>query len=266
MKRSRSPWFFGGILVSIALLGLSWDFFRVYSERKRVQSEIRGVAENSAHYLPFRPLEAVKAAMRGLEEHGLKADPGSVSVSPDGYRVNISVISEVAAYMAWMIGNPRMKFRAEAVARVDMEGATPCDELRREEISFAVVNYDGLGADRPLVVNPAGGVGSGDGLMAYRVRGEAVLKVGDRVACHPVDSLKEYASRRLLLVVILSQPTDGAAAIQGFAAFSVGGIDEGGRLTGQLVRMQAEGEPVRRLNSENDFGLLRGGVPKVVIQ
>jgi hypothetical protein len=266
-KRFRTSWFVGGGVVVLVLVGLFVDVWRSYAVKKSLEIDVRAVTESAAKYLPFRPQEAVAAAMRGLEERGIDPDQGSVTVDQDGYGMKVSVISDVTAYFAWMVGSPRMKFQAEAHAVVTLEGGGPADEVLASDVAFAMASYADFKVGQNVVISPAGDTAVPDyALKAYAVERPELLRVGDTATVRPLESLKNYASPKTHVVVILAEVSENRGRILGFAALDGGGVDDQGRVLGRFIRSKIAGDLKRSLPQENDFGLVKGGEPKVEVR
>jgi hypothetical protein len=267
VKNFRLSWFIGGGVVALILLGLFVDVWRSYAVKKSLEIDVYNVTKDAAQYLPFRPQEAVAAAMRGLEERGITPDPGSVSVDQDGYGMTISVISDVTAYFAWMVGNPRMKFQAEKHAVVKLDGGGPADEVLASEVALAIPVYTDFKVGQNVLISPSGDTAVPDyAVKAYALVRPDLLRVGDTAWIRPLESLKNYASPKTHVVVILANLSENRGRILGFAALDGGGVDDQGRIFGRFIRSQVSGELKRVLPQENDFGLLKGGTPKVEIR
>jgi len=209
--------------------------------------------------------DAVTFAHAKLDQEGLK---GNVLVKPDGSSIEISVSSEVTAYFAWIVGASKLPFQAKYRADVVMEGADPVDDLALGEIAFALVDYKDLKFLENLVIWPSGDTGApGYGVKAYAVSGPDSISVGQKVVFGPIGSLEKYASPAKLFVAILGPARqEGTAEVLGFAAFDGRGIDEKGRIIGQFIKHKASGDVKKKLPEENNFGLVRGGQPKVIVK
>ncbi len=270
MKNFRFSWFIGGSIVVLVLAGLFFDVWRSYAVKTSLESEVRRITMDCAKFLPFRLREAVDYGLAALEAQGIKPDPGSVTVSADGYTVNVSVVSDVVAYFAWIVGNPRMKFQARAEAEVTLVGSGPVESVSTGEIALAIPHYDDFRLLTQVGISPSGDSGAPEyALKAWRVSGSGTVSVGDTVTLQPVADfayLKEYSSPSPLTVVIFNGLQGNRAQVFGFAALSFEGVTEDGQVTGRFVRAQAQGAPQVFLPKENDFGYVRGGTPRVTLK
>lgn len=267
-KRFRVSWFIGGGILLLVLVGLFFDVWRSYAVRASLESNVRTVAREAAEgFLPYRPREAFEAAFRGLEQRGIKADPGSVTVSPDGYSIKVSVYSEVTAYFAWIVGNPKMKFQASTEAVVRMEGGGPVAEQPRSAVAFALVRTEDFKIGQNIVIMPAGAPDLPDfAIKAWRIASPEQLKVNERVVLEPLVSLQEIASRRDAIAVIVTEMEGYTAKIQGFGALALDDVTPRGGLNIRFIRSRLSGEPATILPAEHDFGLSQGGVQKVAVR
>lgn len=270
MKNFRFSWFIGGSIVVLVLGGLFLDVWRSYAVKTSLESKVKQITLDCAKFLPFRPREAVDYGLAALEAQGIKPDPGSVTVSADGYTVNVAVNSDVVAYFAWIVGNPRMKFQANAQAEVDLVGSGPVESVSSREMAFAILHYDDFRLLTQVGISPSGDSGVADyAIKAWRVASSGDVKVGDTVTLQPVRDfayLKEYTSPSPLTVVILNGLQGDRANVFGFAALSFEGVNEDRQVTGRFVRAQAQGAPQVFLPKENDFGYVRGGTPRVTLK
>ena len=268
LKNIRLSWLIGGGLTLLLLLGLFYDVWRSYAVRTSLQATVRTVAHEAATgFLPFRPREALKAAMRGLEQRGIKPDPGSVTVAPDGYSLKISVYSDVMAYFAWIVGNPRMQFQAAAEAVVSLEGGGPVAALPRGDVAFALARSEDLLIGQNLVVMPSGALDLPEyAIKAWRIVGPEQLTVNAPATFEPLSSLKEIASHRDAFVAILKEMEGSTGVVQGFGLVAIDQETMQGGLSVRFMRSQVDGEAELILPGEHNFGLYQGGVPKVTIQ
>jgi len=267
-RRYRLSWVIGGGILLLVLVGLGFDVWRSYAVRASLEADVRTVAREAAEgFLPYRPREALAAAMRGLEQRGITPDPGSVIVSPDGYSLKISIHSDVIAYFAWIVGNPRMQFQALAEAVVQIEGGGPVAEQPRSAVAFALPLIEDFKIGPNLMIMPAGMPDlPGFAIKAWRIASPDHLKVNERVVLEPLDSMKEIASRQNAIAVIVTEMEGVTAKIQGFGAVAVDDITPRGGLKIRFIRSRLSGAPGTILPAEHDFGLSQGGVQKVVIR
>lgn len=270
MKNFRFSWFIGGGLVLLLLVGLFFDVWRSYAVRKSLEIDVRRVAEDCAKYLPFRPKEAVEYGVAALNQRGIKVDPGAVSVSQDGYSVKVSVISDVAAYFAWIVGSPRLRFAAQTEAEVELVGAGPVESVPADGIALVVLRYEDFRLRSLVGLSPSGDTNVPDYAMkAWRISGSGTIRVGDTVTLAPIQDfgyIKDYASPVPLTVAIVDLSEGERARVQGFGALGFEGVNADGQLTGRFVRAQAQGAPQVFLPAENDFGYVRGGTPRVTLK
>lgn len=267
-RRFRLSWFIGGGILLLVLLGLFFDVWRSYAVRASLESNVRTVAREAAEgFLPYRPREAYEAAFRGLEQRGITPDPGSVVVSPDGYSLKISVYSDVVAYFAWIVGNPRMQFQATAEAVVRIEGGGPVAEQPRSAVAFALPLTEEFKIGQNLVIMPSGVPDLPDyAIKAWRIAAPDHLKVNERLVLEPLADLKEIASRRDAIAVIVTGMEGVTAKIQGFGAVALDDVTSQGGLNIRFIRSSLKGEPGTILPAEHDFGLSQGGVQQVAIR
>ncbi len=266
-NRVRASWFVGGVLFTLFLVGLFWDVWRSYSSRFALERDVRRAVQQGAQHLPFKPREAMDAALGVLKEEGIEPKPGSVTVSPDGRTLTVSVISEATAYAAWIFGSTTMKFQAESVADVKLKGGGPVDQMQAAEVAFAIPRYDGFQTGQNVVVFPSGDTDLPDYVLpAWKLAGADLFKANTAARFESLPSLADYGKPQTVYVALLSDIENHRGTIKGFAALKVTGMNENGSIAGQFVRLQIDGNLEKVLPEENNFGLLRGGTPEVTFR
>lgn len=271
VKNFRISWFIGGLVVVILLVGLFFDIWRSYAVRKSLEIDVRTITQDCAKFLPFRPREAVEYGIAALNQRGIPADPGSVTVAADGYSVRVSVISDVAAYFAWIVGSPRLKFAAQSEAEVVLAGAGPVESVPSAEVALVIGRYKDFKLRNLVALSPSGDSSVPDyALKAWRLASTGgEIRVGDSVTLAPLrdfQHLKDYASSAPLTVAIVTGLEGERATVQGFGALSFEGLNADGQVTGRFIRAQAQGAPNVFLPSEHDFGYVRGGTPRITLK
>lgn len=271
MKNFRTSWFVGDLVVVILLAGLFFDVWRSYAVRKSLEIDVRTITQDCAKFLPFRPREAVEYGVAALNQRGIPADPGAVTVAADGYSVRVAVVSDVAAYFAWIVGSPRLKFAAQSEAEVVLVGAGPVESIPATEVAFVIGRYNDFKLRNLVGLSPSGDSSIPDyALKAWRLAATGgEITVGESVTLAPLGDfqhLKDYASPAPLTVAIVTGLEAERATVQGFGALSFEGLNADGQLTGRFVRAQAQGAPKVFLPSEHDFGYVRGGTPRITLK
>lgn len=270
MKNFRFSWAIVGGIAAILCVGLFYDMWRTYILKAKLEYDVKVAAEEAGKYLPFRPLEALAAGKRTLEEKGYAVDQGAnMDVTTDGRQFTISMYSQTYAYFAWIVGNPRLPFAAKAKADVIMEGGGPAQLLPRNQIAFAIGGLKEFAAGSQTVIWPSGTLEAPDfAVVAYAFDGKDPVRVGDKVGLTAMPALSNYSSKEVRYLVILSDVDLEAqkAVVKGFAGFNVLSIDGDQKLLGKFVKKQIEGVPERQLPAEHDYGLLQGGAFRVEVK
>lgn len=263
----KPTWLLGGGLLFVVLAGLFFDVWQSYARRKNLEYQVREVAGEAAKYLPFRPREAVQAGILELQKRGLPADQSNINVSPDGYGLEVSVSAEATAWFAWIVGYSKIPYQAKQDVVVELAGGGPVEDYPAAQCALAIVGYSDFSIGQNVVISASGDSAAPDyALKAWHVKGPATVTVGAPATVETVGDLKNYASPQELVVVILGDLEGNMAPVKGFAALDATGIDDQGRLTGRFIRKLVAGETKKVLPSEANFGLLRGGTPKVTFK
>lgn len=266
MKNLRISWLIGGGIALLFLFGLSWDVIQSYTSRKSLEIKVRNAAEAGSKFLPFQIKEARDASLTYLKEHGIEPKAEFVSITPDGKKLNVSVISEVSTYVAWIFGSASMKFQGNSTAEVTLKGGGPVEKMNLEEIAFCIENYADFKPGQNIVL-----WASGDsevpsyGIKIWKASGDSELNVGKKINIEPITELQQLKEKKIYYVLMLEKVSGNQGTIAGFSAFNGAGLTQSGNLAGQFIRHQIGGTLTRELPEKNNFGLSRGGTPQVKI-
>lgn len=273
LRSFRFSWFFVGGGVLVILLGLFFDIWRTYAVKKSLESNVKSFAENAAGYLPYRPHEAIDYATREIEgKYGMKRDDPNVNVRVlnEGRRVEVEVVSDVAAYFAWMVGKSRLRFGARAVADVTIAGGGPVASLPRTEIAVAVKAVEEFALGQQFAFVPWSPDIPGYALPLFAINPSAgnEVRVGAIVDVIPLSSFADFSSPGVRKAAMLEFAGDGLsrAKVRGFAALDLRRVPGEEKLTGKFTTMRISGEPSADLPSSANFGLFQGGTPSVKVR
>ncbi|OIO27389.1 MAG: hypothetical protein COS94_01500 [Candidatus Hydrogenedentes bacterium CG07_land_8_20_14_0_80_42_17] len=261
MKKAKTSRIVGVLILLLILFGLSLDFWRASRAKNDIELKVKKAVEEAAMYLPYRPHEAVQAGLSALESMKINSDPGSVTVTPDGYALKISIYSDVPSFFSWIIGFSKIRFKAEKEARIEVDGAAPCDEVSADQVLFGIVPEAPVSFDRDITIER----GRDKSNRAFDISGKAMLKVGDKPVLKEIASFEKIALHDRTIAVILSRRGELEPEILGFGALEIIGTDSEGNLRARFIQSQVEGDPKVLLSKEHDFGLRRGGTPRAVI-